>query len=57
MNPVGSTAANCGAALVLTSSKLAPWYVILSNHKSFRNLVVAQIIGTMAVMGLKLPSK
>ena len=39
-----------------TSTKRAPWYVIPSNHKWFRNLAVSQIIAdTMDEMGLKLP--
>ena len=43
-------------ALAFTSTKHAPWYVIPSNHKWFRNLAVAQIIAdTMDEMGLKLP--
>jgi PPK2 family polyphosphate:nucleotide phosphotransferase len=43
-------------ALKLTSTKHAPWYVIPSNHKWFRNLAVSQIIAdTMDEMGLKLP--
>jgi hypothetical protein len=43
-------------AMKLTSTKRAPWYVIPSNHKWFRNLAVSQIIAdTMAEMGLKLP--
>jgi PPK2 family polyphosphate:nucleotide phosphotransferase len=42
--------------LALTNTKLAPWYVIPSNHKWFRNLAVSQIIAdTMDNMGLKLP--
>ena len=44
-------------AMTLTSTKHAPWYIIPSNHKWFRNLVVSQIVAdTMAAMGLKLPS-
>lgn len=44
-------------AMALTSTKRAPWYVIPSNHKWFRNLAVSQIIAdTMDEMGLKLPS-
>jgi len=44
-------------ALALTSTKRAPWYVIPSNHKWFRNLAVSEIIAdTMDDMGLKLPS-
>ena len=43
-------------AMKLTSTKRAPWYVIPSNHKWFRNLAVSQIIAdTMDEMGLKLP--
>ncbi len=44
-------------AIALTSTKHAPWYIIPSNHKWFRNLAVSQIIAdTMDEMGLKLPS-
>jgi Polyphosphate kinase 2 (PPK2) len=44
-------------AIALTSTKHALWYIIPSNHKWFRNLVVSQIIAdTMDDMGLKLPS-
>ena len=40
----------------LTSTNRAPWYVIPSNRKWFRNLAVSQIIAdTMAEMGLELP--
>jgi PPK2 family polyphosphate:nucleotide phosphotransferase len=43
-------------AMAATSTKHAPWYVIPSNHKWFRNLAISQIIGdTMYDMGLKLP--
>ncbi len=43
-------------AIALTSTTHAPWYVIPSNHKWFRNLAVSQIIAdTMDDMGLKLP--
>jgi PPK2 family polyphosphate:nucleotide phosphotransferase len=43
-------------AIELTSTKRAPWYVIPSNHKWFRNLAISQIIAdTMDEMGLKLP--
>jgi polyphosphate kinase 2 (PPK2 family) len=31
-------------AVALTSTKRAPWYIIPSNHKWFRNLAVSQII-------------
>lgn len=42
--------------LELTSIPYAPWYVIPSNHKWFRNLAISQIIAdTMDEMGLKLP--
>ena len=42
-------------AMERTSTKRAPWYVIPSNHKWFRNLAVSQIIAdTMDEMGLKL---
>jgi PPK2 family polyphosphate:nucleotide phosphotransferase len=43
-------------AMRKTSTKHAPWYVIPSNHKWFRNLAISQIIAdTMDEMGLKLP--
>jgi len=43
-------------AITLTSTKRAPWYIIPSNHKWFRNLAVSNIIAdTMDEMGLKLP--
>jgi PPK2 family polyphosphate:nucleotide phosphotransferase len=43
-------------AITLTSTNRAPWYIIPSNHKWFRNLAVSQIIAdTMDEMGLKLP--
>jgi PPK2 family polyphosphate:nucleotide phosphotransferase len=43
-------------AIALTSTKRAPWYIIPSNHKWFRNLAISQIIAdTMDEMGLKLP--
>jgi PPK2 family polyphosphate:nucleotide phosphotransferase len=43
-------------AIALTSTKWAPWYVIPSNHKWFRNLAISQIVvDTMDDMGLKLP--
>jgi len=43
-------------AMALTSTKHAPWYIIPSNHKWFRNLAISQIIAdTMDDMGLKLP--
>jgi len=43
-------------ALSKCSKKHAPWYIIPSNHKWFRNLAVSQIIAdTMEDMRLKLP--
>jgi PPK2 family polyphosphate:nucleotide phosphotransferase len=43
-------------AMSACSKKHAPWYVIPSNHKWFRNLAVSQIIAdTMSDMRLKLP--
>jgi PPK2 family polyphosphate:nucleotide phosphotransferase len=43
-------------AIALTSTKQAPWYVIPSNHKWFRNLAISQIVAdTMDEMGLRLP--
>jgi PPK2 family polyphosphate:nucleotide phosphotransferase len=43
-------------AISLTSTKRAPWYVIPSNHKWFRNLAISQIVAnTMNEMGLKVP--
>jgi hypothetical protein len=43
-------------AVALTSTKHAPWFIIPSNHKWFRNLAVSAIIAdTMDEMGLKLP--
>jgi PPK2 family polyphosphate:nucleotide phosphotransferase len=43
-------------AIERTSTKQAPWYVIPSNHKWFRNLAISQIVGNaMEEMGLKLP--
>jgi len=39
-----------------TSRKHAPWYVIPSNHKWFRNLAVAQIVAaTLEDLGMKMP--
>lgn len=44
-------------ALELTSTKLAPWFVIPSNHKWFRNLAISEIIAdTLDDMGLKVPT-
>jgi PPK2 family polyphosphate:nucleotide phosphotransferase len=45
------------AAIALTSTKRAPWYVIPANHKWFRDLAVSQIVAdTMDEMGLHLPA-
>jgi Polyphosphate kinase 2 (PPK2) len=39
-------------AIARTSTKQAPWFVIPSNHKWFRNLAISQIIAdTMEDMG------
>ena len=39
-----------------TSTKHAPWYVIPSNHKWFRNLAISQIVAaTMEELGMQLP--
>jgi hypothetical protein len=39
-----------------TSTSHAPWYVIPSNHKWFRNLAISEIVAdTLDDMGLKLP--
>jgi len=39
-----------------TSTKQAPWYIIPSNHKWFRNLAVSQIVAaTMEDLGMKMP--
>jgi PPK2 family polyphosphate:nucleotide phosphotransferase len=43
-------------AMEKTSTSHAPWYVIPSNHKWFRNLAISNIIvDTIEEMGLKLP--
>ncbi|HVA68281.1 MAG TPA: polyphosphate kinase 2 family protein [Candidatus Binataceae bacterium] len=43
-------------AMERTSTRHAPWYVIPSNHKWFRNLAISEILAdTMDDMGLKLP--
>jgi PPK2 family polyphosphate:nucleotide phosphotransferase len=43
-------------ALSKTSTDYAPWYIIPSNHKWFRNLAVAEIVAdTMKGMDLQLP--
>jgi PPK2 family polyphosphate:nucleotide phosphotransferase len=39
-----------------TSTKHAPWYIIPSNHKWFRNLSVSQIVAkTMEDLGMQMP--
>jgi PPK2 family polyphosphate:nucleotide phosphotransferase len=44
-------------ALAATSTRLAPWYVIPSNHKWFRNLAVSQILAdTIAELDLAFPA-
>jgi PPK2 family polyphosphate:nucleotide phosphotransferase len=44
-------------AIRATTTKEAPWYVIPSNHKWFRNLVVSQIIAdSMADLDLAFPA-
>jgi PPK2 family polyphosphate:nucleotide phosphotransferase len=43
-------------AMEKTSTKHAPWYVIPSNHKWFRNLAISEILAdTLDDMDLKLP--
>jgi len=43
-------------AMERTSTKHAPWYVIPSNHKWFRNLAISEIVAdTLEDMHLKLP--
>lgn len=43
-------------AMEKTSTRHAPWYVIPSNHKWFRDLAISQIVAdTLDEMGLKLP--
>jgi PPK2 family polyphosphate:nucleotide phosphotransferase len=43
-------------AIEKTSTKHAPWYIIPSNHKWFRNLVISEIVAdTMDGMKLALP--
>ncbi|HKF48778.1 MAG TPA: polyphosphate kinase 2 family protein [Terracidiphilus sp.] len=40
-----------------TSTKHAPWYIIPSNHKWFRNLAVSQVLAaTMEDLGMQMPS-
>jgi PPK2 family polyphosphate:nucleotide phosphotransferase len=44
-------------ALARTSTKHAPWFIIPSNHKWFRNLAISQIVAdTLEDMDLKLPA-
>jgi PPK2 family polyphosphate:nucleotide phosphotransferase len=44
-------------ALAATSTALAPWYVIPSNHKWFRNLAISQILAdTIEELGLEFPA-
>jgi hypothetical protein len=39
-----------------TSTKHAPWYVVPSNHKWFRNLAISEIVAdTLEDMDLMLP--
>jgi PPK2 family polyphosphate:nucleotide phosphotransferase len=43
-------------AMIETSTKRAPWYVIPSNHKWFRDLVISRIlVDTLNEMDLKIP--
>ncbi len=43
-------------AISLTSTDYAPWFIIPSDHKWFRNLAISQIVAdTMDAMKLKLP--
>ena len=43
-------------AISATSTREAPWYVIPSNHKWFRNLAVSQIMAdTMEALGMAFP--
>ncbi|HUA34535.1 MAG TPA: polyphosphate kinase 2 family protein [Candidatus Binataceae bacterium] len=43
-------------AMEKTSTRRAPWYIIPSNHKWFRNLAISQIVAdTLEDMKLKLP--
>ena len=44
-------------ALAETSTKHAPWFVVPSNHKWFRNLVVSEIlVQTLASLDMKTPA-
>jgi len=39
-----------------TSTKHAPWYIVPSNHKWFRNLANSQIVAaTLEDLGMKMP--
>jgi hypothetical protein len=39
-----------------TSTRHAPWYIIPSNHKWFRNLAVSQIVAaTLEDLDMKMP--
>ncbi len=43
-------------AMEKTSTKHAPWYIVPSNHKWFRNLAISEIVAdTLEDMNLKLP--
>ena len=43
-------------ALSKTSTESAPWYVIPSNHKWFRDLAVSKIVvGKLESLGMKMP--
>jgi polyphosphate kinase 2 (PPK2 family) len=43
-------------ALSLTSTKHAPWFIVPSDRKWFRNLAISKIVAdTLDEMGLKLP--
>ncbi len=43
-------------ALSLTSTEHAPWFIVPSNHKWFRNLAISEIVAdAMEAMKLKLP--
>jgi PPK2 family polyphosphate:nucleotide phosphotransferase len=44
-------------AIERTSTVIAPWFVIPSDHKWFRNLAISQIVAaTLEEMGLRLPA-
>jgi PPK2 family polyphosphate:nucleotide phosphotransferase len=43
-------------AISLTTTGYSPWFIIPSNHKWFRNLVISEIVAdAMEEMGLKIP--